>query len=114
MKRLIQCLFALLLASPYTGNAQIVGGVALEYDPATVFTVEAGTTLQFDLVARDTSGAIIENWSAVGQHAVLAVRGTDAETDSSTRSWSAIPRSFTWLELRLNGSALTLDSTGIE
>ncbi|MCZ7555989.1 MAG: hypothetical protein M5R41_06255 [Bacteroidia bacterium] len=112
MKRLVLFLFALLPIASLNGNAQIVGGVALEYDSAMLFTVEAGTTLQFELVARDTANNVIENWHTIGQNAVLAVRGTDAETDSSTRSWSADPLGFSWLELRLNGTVLTLDSVG--
>ena len=112
MKRLILCFFALLPISTFFCNAQIVGGVALECEPATVFTVEAGTSLQFELVARDTQFRIIDNWNAIGQNAVLTVRGTVAEADTSTRSWSADPLGFTWLELRLNGIVLSLDSTG--
>jgi hypothetical protein len=114
MKRLILYLFALLPIVTLTGNAQIVGSVALEYDPATLFTVEAGTTLQFELVARDTVRSIIGTWDAVGYNAVLAVRGTDAETDSSTRSWSADPLGYSWLELRLSGTVLTIDSVGLD
>ncbi len=112
MKRLVPYVFALLPIATLIGNAQIVGAVALEYDPATVFTVEAGTSLQFELTARDTVRSIIGNWDAVGQNAVLAVRGTVAETDTSHQSWSADPLGFTWLELRLNGTVLTLDSVG--
>ena len=112
MKHLVLYLFALLTIAPLIGSAQIVGGVELDYDPATTFTVEAGTTLQFELTARDTTGNPIGNWNAIGHNAVLAVRGTIAEADTSTRSWSADPLGFTWLELRLNGTVLALDSTG--
>jgi hypothetical protein len=112
MKRLILYLFALLPIATLIGNAQIVGGVALEYDPAMLFTVEAGKTLQFELVARDTANNVIENWHTIGQNAVLAVHGTVAETDTNHRAWSADPLGFTWLELRLNGTVLTLDSVG--
>jgi hypothetical protein len=112
MKRMVLYLFALLPIATLVSNAQIVGGVELDYDPATTFTVEAGTTLPFELTARDTTGNPIGNWNTIGQNAVLAVRGTVAETDTSHRSWSADPLGFTWLELRLNGTVLTLDSTG--
>jgi hypothetical protein len=112
MKRLVLYVFALLPIVTLTGNAQIVGGVALEYDPAMLFTVEAGKTLQFELAARDTAHSIIVNWDAIGRNAVLAVRGSNAETDSSTRPWNADPLGFSWLELRLNGTVLTLDSIG--
>ncbi len=114
MKRLVLCLFALLPIVTFIGNAQIHGGVALEYDHATVFTTEAGATLQFELVARDTSLNIIQTWDAIGQNAILTVRGSNAETDSSSRSWSADPLGYSWLELRLNGTLLVLDSTGAE
>ncbi len=112
MKRLVLFLFALLPIVTLTGNAQIVGGVELDYDPATLFTVEAGTTLQFDLTARDTTGNPIGNWNTAGHNAVLAVRGTVAETDTNHRSWSADPLGYSWLELRLNSTVLTLDSVG--
>jgi hypothetical protein len=112
MKRLVLYVFALLPIATLISNAQIVGGIELDYDPATTFTVEAGTTLPFELVARDTADNVIENWNTIGHNAVLAVRGTVAETDTSHRSWSADPLSFTWLELRLNGNVLTLDSVG--
>jgi hypothetical protein len=112
MKRLVLYVFALLPIATFVGNAQIVGGIALDYDPATSFTVEAGTTLPFELTARDTTGNPIGNWNTIGHNAVLAVRGTVAETDTSHRSWSADPLGFSWLELRLNGTVLTLDSVG--
>ncbi|MCZ7555990.1 MAG: hypothetical protein M5R41_06260 [Bacteroidia bacterium] len=114
MKRLVLYVFALLPIATLISNAQIVGGIELDYDPATTFTVEAGTTLPFELVARDTARNIIGNWDAIGRNAVLTVRGSNAETDSSTRSWSDDPLGFSWLELRLNGTLLVLDSTGAE
>lgn len=112
MKRLIPCLFALLPIATLIGNAQIVGGVELDYDPAMVFTVEAGTTLQFELTARDSTGNPIGNWDTIGHNAVLAVHGTVAETDTSHHAWSADPLGYSWLELRLNGTVLALDSVG--
>ncbi|MBN1447088.1 MAG: hypothetical protein JXA28_04095, partial [Bacteroidetes bacterium] len=91
-------------------RAQDTVGVALEYDSAAVFTVNAGEEIRLELVARDENLDVFEQWDQLGRDIVLTVDSSYAETDTSARSWSADPDGYSWLRLRLNGSMLTADS----
>jgi hypothetical protein len=113
--KLFHCfLLVLSFVLAHTAFAQDGVGVALEYDTMTVFTVTAGTTVPFALVARDEALRAIEDWDHTGEDLVLTVSGSHAETDSSTRSWNDQPQAFTWLKLLLNDSLLTIDSSFID
>ncbi|MFZ1729401.1 MAG: hypothetical protein WBQ23_08785 [Bacteroidota bacterium] len=92
------------------GYAQGAAGIALEYDSAAVFTVTAGEVIGFDLRARNERQGIVENWDNIGKAVTLTVRGSWAETDTSTRSWNHRSRAYTWTYVKAGDTVLPLDS----
>ncbi|MCB2203486.1 T9SS type A sorting domain-containing protein [bacterium] len=90
--------------------AQGRAGIALEYDSTTSFHVSAGERIMFSLHAINELGNTVENWDQVGGAVLLTAEGSHAMTDSSTQSWNARPRAYTWLELKAGDVLLDVDS----
>ncbi len=91
-------------------QAQIPAGIAFEYDITTAVSAEAGQAIALALRACDERNGTVEDWDSVGKDATLIVRGSMAETDTSTRSWNRRSRAFTWMHIKAGSSVLPLDS----
>ncbi len=109
---IVACAAFLILCSGRNVQAQIPVGVAIEHDSTSRINAVAGDTIHFRLRACDDRGGTVTNWDTAGKTARLSVQNSHAETDSSTRSWSSDPESYTWLSVFLNGSILQRDSIG--
>ncbi|MDT8323835.1 MAG: T9SS type A sorting domain-containing protein [Bacteroidota bacterium] len=92
---------------------QGAAGVTYDIDSTFVPTVEAGQTLHLTLRARDERDSTVENWDSVGKDVNLTIRGSLAETDTSTRSWNRRSRAFSWIHITVGTDALPLDSIGV-
>jgi hypothetical protein len=104
---------ALAVVSCSTGHAQGTAGITFEVDSTFVPTAEAGQALSLTLRARDEQDSTVENWDSVGKDVTLTVRGSLAETDTSTRSWNRRSRAFSWIHITVGTAALPLDSIGV-
>ncbi|MBE0646045.1 MAG: T9SS type A sorting domain-containing protein [Bacteroidetes bacterium] len=91
-------------------HAQGRVGIAFEFDSTARFNAEAGQTLQLALRACDERQGTVENWDSIGKDVTLTVRGSLAETDTSTRSWNGRSRAFTWVHVKAGDIVLPLDS----
>ena len=65
------------------------------------FTKTAGMEVRFTLSARDASGNSIPGWETSGDTAVVRLRNSVAENDTSLHSWSADSLDFSWTSLRV-------------
>lgn len=91
-------------------RAQCPAGIAFDFDSTARVTTEAGEALQLAMRACDERQGTVENWDNIGKDVTLTVRGSRAETDTSTRSWNHRSRAFTWVHLKAGDVALRLDS----
>lgn len=72
---------------------------------ATAITRTAGTPVQFTLSARRASGSTIADWEYSGDTAIVRLRNSIAENDTSTRSWNADTLGYTWVALTVKGNS---------
>jgi hypothetical protein len=61
----------------------------------------------FTLTAKDKNGNIIRSWNTSGNATTLTLRGSTANTDTSTQSWNADPQGYSWATISFNGVELT-------
>ncbi len=66
-----------------------------------------GEEVCFTLTAKDQNGNVIRSWNVNGNPTTITLKGSDANTDSSTRSWNADPDGYSWARLTHNGTPLT-------
>lgn len=110
MHRLV--LFALCVVGLLpTAHAQGPAGIA--FDSTARSSVEAGQTVRLHMRACDERKGTVENWDTIGRDVTLTVRGSLAETDTSTRSWNRRSRAFTWVSVKAGEVTLRLDSIGV-
>lgn len=98
------------VVAPAMSCAQGAAGIAFEYDTTRSFTTEAGQPLVLPMRACDERKGTVENWDDIGKDVTLAVRGSRAETDTSSRSWNRRSRAFTWVHVKAGDAVLSLDS----
>lgn len=66
-----------------------------------------GEEVEFTLTAKDANGNIIRDWNIKGVPVTLTLKGSTANTDSSSRSWNADQLGYTWAVITNNGTNLT-------
>ncbi len=91
-------------------HAQGAAGIEFIYDSTRVYSRPTGSPERFELRARNERLEIVENWDYIGKDVALTVRGSNAETDTSTRSWSNLWYQYTWVKITIADSVLELDS----
>ncbi|MAT39979.1 MAG: hypothetical protein CL946_10290, partial [Ectothiorhodospiraceae bacterium] len=84
--------FVILIATPPFTTAQ------------RTFTV--GDTVCYSLTARDSSGAIIDDWNISGEDATITLQDSYANSDTSERSWNGDPDGYSWARMYHNGIEL--------
>jgi hypothetical protein len=83
------------------------GGVAVNANAVTGDIQRlVGEEVCFTLTAKDDNGNVIRSWDQIGAPVTLTLNNTDANTDSSTRSWNADPEGYSWARLTFNGVEL--------
>jgi len=66
-----------------------------------------GEEVEFTLTAKDKNGNVIRDWDIKGVPTTLTIKGSTANTDTSTKSWDADPLSYSWAVITNNGQNLT-------
>jgi len=66
----------------------------------------AGEPITVHLTARDGNGDVIRDWDQTGSAATITLYNSDANTDTSTRSWNEDPDGYTWAMFFYNGQPL--------
>ncbi len=104
MKKPFAFIIALMfLSSGITGVSAQSMAVELEFASADTINLVAGDSVCFQLVAKDSLGNVVTNWSSLGFQVTLTVRYGIAETDTSLRSWSRHADGYTWRRLTVEG-----------
>ncbi|MBL0176214.1 MAG: hypothetical protein IPP94_13260 [Ignavibacteria bacterium] len=67
----------------------------------------AGEEVEFTLTAKDKNGNIIRDWDIKGVPTTLTIKGSTANTDTSSKSWNSDPLGYTWSAITNNGQNLT-------
>ncbi len=104
---------ALTCADARDGNGSAAargshGGVAFERTlRLTDIDKKSGEEVCFTLTAKDQNGNVIRSWNTSGTPTTITLKGSDANTDSSTRSWNADPDGYSWARLTHEGTPLT-------
>jgi hypothetical protein len=132
MSRMVQILvLSLIVALPICATSQsthriVIGGV-VHYDqtlirqsviadlptvgiqPNSMLDMEklVGEEVCFTLTAKDKNGNIIRSWKNNGIATTLTLKGSTANTDTSTQSWNADPQGYSWAVINFNGTELT-------
>jgi hypothetical protein len=77
--------------------------------PNAVLDIEkmVGEEVCFTLTARDKNGNVIRSWKTSGNATTLTLRGSSANTDTSTQSWNDDPLGYSWATITFNGVELT-------
>ncbi len=65
-----------------------------------------GEEVCFTLTAKDKNGNVIRDWNRKGQATTLTLKGSTANTDSSTQSWNDDPEGFSFARIMHNGVEL--------
>lgn len=95
----------LAMASTLTTLAQSYR-VEMQFASTDTITIAAGDSLCFQVVAKDSTGAIVTNWSSLNEWVNIIIENCFAETDTSQASWSDDPDGYTWTRLTADGQVL--------
>jgi hypothetical protein len=103
-----------IVSGPFRLNLTKLKGGGVEIDPMAGdpdINALVGEELCFTLTARDENGNIIRDWDSPSKNnpaTTLTLKGSTANTDSSTTSWNADPDGYTWALITKDGTALTV------
>lgn len=78
-------------------------GVVPQFASADPINLVAGDSICFQLVAQDSLGNVLTNWSSFGNSVEIEVLYSVATTDTSLQSWSRHADGYTWRRLTVGG-----------
>lgn len=103
----------LTLAGASICGAQLRMGPTIIHDSTVSITAEAGSSITFDIRILDDNLDTVRNWSQIGENVRLSVRGSTAESDTSTHAWHYDPQGFSWMKVAVNAVDLSADSVSV-
>ncbi len=89
-------------ATAQSSDARRPADVLVEVTPASsmpAIAKTAGEGVQFTLSATRAAGSLITDWDASGDTAIVWLRASIVEQDTSLRSWSGDPLGYSWAAL---------------
>ena len=86
--------------------AQTQAGVHFESSTLGIIEKTVGDTVCFTLTARDAKGAVITDWDRTGSSVSVTIRHSNANSDSSKRSWNSDNLAYTFAYMMNNGTRL--------
>ncbi|MDX9759836.1 MAG: T9SS type A sorting domain-containing protein [Bacteroidota bacterium] len=97
------CFWALALITTVSAQSY---RVEMQFTSTDTITIAAGDSLCFQVVAKDSTGAIVTDWSSLDEWVNIIVENSIAENDTMVASWSGDPDGYTWTRLTAGGQVL--------
>ena len=100
-------------SGPFTVNLTKLGQGGVEIDPSDAtasgdIDKVAGEEVCFTLIAKDDQNQIIRDWDITGTPTTLTIKGSTANTDTSSQTWDANPDGYSYAVIKHNGQILTM------